>query len=89
MIAGSELDAKEAAELIEAYQAVFTSPAGIKVLRDLLEVSGFMTVFPSGADALTLAHQNGTRAVFAQVYGTLMTTERGREAMAAAFRPAT
>lgn len=70
------------------YEAVFATASGHKVLRDLLEVSGFLSVFPAGAEPLALAHQNGTRAVFAHVYAILMATPRGREVMAAAFRPA-
>lgn len=72
----------------EDYDVVFASQSGIRVLRDLIEFSGFLSVFPTGADHQLLAHQNGTRAVFAQVYAILMSTPRGREAMAEALRPA-
>lgn len=77
----------EPIDLAQAYEIAFATPAGIAVLRDLLEVSGFLSIYPGGADAQTLAYHNGTRAVFAQVYAILMSTERGREAMAEAFRP--
>lgn len=82
------MDSDEAWKLLESYEVTFASPAGIAVLRDLLEVSGFLSIFPTGAEPQVLAHQNGTRAVFAHVYAILMSTQRGREAIAEAFRPA-
>lgn len=78
----------EELKILEAYEVVFATPGGIRVLRDLIEVSGFLSVFPTGAEPLTLAHQNGTRALFAHVYAILMSTARGREAIAEALRPA-
>lgn len=82
------MDSDVTLELIEAYQVVFATPGGIRVLRDLMEVSGFLSVFPTGAEPLALAHQNGTRALFAHVYAILMSSHAGREAIAKAFRPA-
>lgn len=82
------MDSDEALKLIEAYGVVFATPGGIKVLKDLIEVSGFLSVFPTGAEPQALAHQNGTRAVFAHVYAILMLSQDGREAIAEAFRPA-
>lgn len=84
----NELALDPGATMREAYIAIFCTPGGVMVLRDLLEVSGFLSIFPTGAEPQVLAHQNGTRAVFAHVYAILMSTARGRETIAEAFRPA-
>ena len=74
--------------LPEAYEIAFGSPAGIMVLRDLAERTGFMASLPIGTAAELLIEHNTGRRFFGRLYEILVTTERGREAMAEALRPA-
>ncbi|CAB5079610.1 hypothetical protein UFOVP143_52 [uncultured Caudovirales phage] len=74
-------------ELPELYELVFGSPAGIAVLRDLASTTGFMASLPIGTSAELLIEHNTGRRFFGRLYEILVTTERGREAMAEALRP--
>lgn len=74
--------------LAEAYEIAFGTQAGIMVLRDLAERTGFMASLPIGSPAELLIEHNTGRRFFGSLYEILVTTERGREAMAEALRPA-
>lgn len=72
----------------EAYEIAFGSPAGIMVLRDLADHTGFMASMPIGTATELLIEHNTGRRFFGRLYEILVTTQRGREAMAEALRPA-
>lgn len=73
--------------LEEAYEIAFGTPAGIKVLRDLARTTGFMASLPVGTHTDLLVDHNAGRRFFGRIYEILVTTQRGREAMAEALRP--
>lgn len=72
----------------EAYEIVFGSPAGIMVLRDLANETGFLASLPKGTDLSILADHNAARRVFGRIYEILATSQQGAEALAVALRPA-
>lgn len=74
--------------LLEAYDLTFCTPAGIAVLRDLSELTGFMSSLPVGASADLLIEHNAGRRFFGRLYEILSLTETGREALAVALSPA-
>lgn len=80
------MDSDQGLELIEAYETVFGSVAGIKVLRDLNTLCGFNSAWPAGTDPQVLIDHNAARRVFGRIYEILSATDMGREAMAEAFR---
>ena len=71
-----------------AYTETFETAHGLRVLRDLLEASGFLAVMPYNAPGNELTDLNGSRRLFARVYEILSRSPSGRQALAAAFRPA-
>lgn len=73
--------------LLEAYDLAFSTPAGIAVLRDLAETTGFMSSLPVGAGNDLLIEHNAGRRLFGRLYEILSLTETGREALAVALRP--
>lgn len=72
----------------EAYELVFATPAGIQVLRDLADATGFMASLPVGSSPELMIEHNAGRRFFGRLYEILVLTQRGREAMAEALRPA-
>ena len=75
-------------ELISAYALVLATPAGITVLRDLAEHTGFMSSLPVGSSAEVLIEHNAARRIFGRLYEILSLSEEGREALAVALSPA-
>jgi hypothetical protein len=75
--------------LTYAYTSIFTeTDDGLRVLRDLIAHTGFMSSLPIGTDPAVLADHNARRAVFGRIYEILMTSHAGQRALAEAFRPA-
>lgn len=82
------MDSDEALKLLEAYDTVFATPAGILILRDLAEQTGFMSSMPVGTSPEVLIEHNAGRRFFGRLYEILSLTEQGREALAVALSPA-
>jgi hypothetical protein len=74
--------------LDEAYRIAFATPAGIMVLRDLAQTTGFMSSLPIGTKPEILIEHNAGRRLFGRLFEILALSEDGREALAVALRPA-
>lgn len=82
------MDSDQALKLIESYDLTFCTPAGIAVLRDLADRTGFMSSLPVGASSDLLIEHNAGRRFFGRLYEILSFTETGREVLAVALSPA-
>jgi len=74
-------------DLAEAYAVVFATPAGIIVLEDLLQFSGFLTTTPMGASPDVMIEHNARRRFFGRLYDILTQSQDGREALAVVLNP--